>query len=210
MKHIWLALHGVSQSGKDTAAEFLIRHRGFYRIAFADPLRNGLYALNPQVYLTTEQITELGLTSIRKNYTQIINFTEQGSLFRLQTVVDLVGWDNAKQIPEIRELLQRYGTEAGRMIHGADCWLETASSVAENKNRVVFTDCRFINEAVWVRMKDGFVVKIHRPGIGRVNSHVSDSGLPEDLINYTLENNGTIGELHDKIEEIYNLVEKNA
>lgn len=44
-----LGLTGVAQSGKDTAAKYLIKNYGFERRAFADKLKDFAYAINPEL-----------------------------------------------------------------------------------------------------------------------------------------------------------------
>ena len=44
-----IGLAGYAQSGKDTVAKFLVENHGFERVAFADPIRDLLYELNPIV-----------------------------------------------------------------------------------------------------------------------------------------------------------------
>ncbi len=48
MKTSLIGFAGAARSGKDTAASFLVE-RGWQRKAFADPVRNMLYALNPDL-----------------------------------------------------------------------------------------------------------------------------------------------------------------
>ena len=45
-----IGLSGYASSGKDTVAQFLIEEHGFEKIAFADPIRNMLLAMNPIVH----------------------------------------------------------------------------------------------------------------------------------------------------------------
>lgn len=161
-------LCGFSGVGKDTVAEILVRHHNFIRIGLADPLREMLWALNPIV-------------------------AAEG--LRVREIVETLGWDQAKRThAEIRQLLQRMGTEAGRKILGEDIWIQTAheripfNAVKNHNLGVVIPDVRFPNEAQWIHDIGGKVVRITRPGYGPVNSHISDAGIPEDLIDWTIDN----------------------
>jgi dephospho-CoA kinase len=53
MRYNLVGLTGYARSGKDTAAQVLIND-GFNRVAFADPMKNMLYALNPIVVECSE------------------------------------------------------------------------------------------------------------------------------------------------------------
>jgi hypothetical protein len=170
---------GYATCGKDTAAKCLIE-RGWVRVGFADALREALLALDP-----------------------IIAFEAQtGRAMRLKWLVEMVGWDHAKKDREVRLLLQRMGTEAGRDIHGEMCWTDIAAekiwAAQEDDKSVVITDCRFANEAFNIRSFGGIVVRIDRPGVEPANGHVSDAldGIKPDRV---IVNDGTIEELHAKV-----------
>lgn len=174
-----IAFTGHAGSGKDEAAKVLIEGLGFQRIAFADPMRTALYALNP-----------------------IIGYRAMsGSLLDLKEAVDSLGWDEAKRrYVEVRELLQRFGTEVGRQQFGQDFWVKLAMDNASMFQRVVITDCRFPNEAQAVLKAGGQVVRITRPGVQPVNGHISDKGLPDHLVSAEIANDGTIEDLRAKVK----------
>lgn len=145
-----VALSGYAQVGKDTLAAGLIEADGYERLAFADPLREMLYALNPLV--------------------------GKGDL-RVQDIVDFKGWDQAKALPEIRSLLQRLGTDAGRKVLGDDVWVRTTMAKVQQGHAYIITDTRFPNEADAVRDKGGQVVRVQRPEHGPINGHESEVAL---------------------------------
>lgn len=82
-----------------------------------------------------------------------------------------------------RRLAQTLGTEWGREMIHPDIWLKCAGhSVAllaeeEGVEHICFTDCRFENEASWIRGQGGEVWHILRPGIEPVEAHKSESGI---------------------------------
>jgi hypothetical protein len=177
----FVGIHGVARSGKDTAAQALV-DIGYTRVAFADILRKGLYALNP-----------------------IAQVDSVGRIYRVQDIVDELGWDEAKSIGDVRALLQRMGTEAGREIHGEDVWVDLAFRALDPEGHYVFTDVRFPNEAgKFIRMSPfkSLLLKVNRPGVTSVNEHVSDAGLPDDWFDTLVENDGTIEELHTKMLDL--------
>lgn len=174
-----IGLNGVAQSGKDSAAKFLIE-LGWKRIAFADAVREAALAINPIVF----------------------DYDDDGypEATCLSSLVDNLGWDIAKQNPEVRRLLQVIGTEAGRNIHGPDCWVLAAENKLEPNRNHVFTDVRFPNECEWIQSAGGKVYKVERPGVGPVNSHISDNlELPVDGI---IVNDGSLDDLKTKILEL--------
>lgn len=171
-----VGLCGYARSGKDCAAQALIAD-GFERIAFADAVREALLALDPD------------LAYDGANPQSVVD------------AVTLYGWDRAKGERDMRRLLQRMGTEAGRNIHGPDCWVNIARRKIEATTaNVVLTDVRFPNEAAMVRELGGHVIRIDRPGVGPVNGHASEAlAFEPDAV---IENSGTVEELHAKVREL--------
>lgn len=180
-----IGLHGYATAGKDEAARGLVP-LGFTRVSFGDRVRNGLLRLNPII----------GFVEKRGTCGSILS----RELIRLRDVVYERGWDVAKQDPEVRRLLQRYGTEAGRDVHGPDCWVRLAKTEADGildrGGRVVFTDVRFDTETALVRHYGGALIGIRRPGVGPVNGHVSDRGVEVDR---WIQNNSSPQALHAAI-----------
>ena len=89
-----------------------------------------------------------------------------------------------------REFLQRYGTESHRAVFDDDFWVEQAMKNYHRLPELVyyFTDCRFENEAQAIKQRGGVIIKV----IGldeETGDHVSESGLPEYLIDFQIDNN---------------------
>ncbi len=108
-----------------------------------------------------------------------------------------IGWDALKECePEIRGMLQRMGTEAGRNIHGYDCWIKLAKrKIDAAPGNVVITDVRFANEAAAIRSWGGKIIRIDRPGVGPVNDHASEA-MPFEP-DTVIVNDGTIEQLQE-------------
>lgn len=180
-----IGLCGYAQTGKDAAAAHLVESLGWARVAFADPLREMLYALNPL----------------------IPDFDQTTSL---QSQVDLFGWEETKKEPEVRRLLQALGTEAGRNVLGDDIWVEVAAKKIRKlfPQNVVLTDVRFENEARMILGMKGRIIRIERPGVGAVNGHVSENGIPNRYISEVIVNGGGVGDLCAKIARSVSLSRK--
>jgi hypothetical protein len=170
-----VGLSGYAQSGKDTVGAFLAMHHGFTRMAFADQLRNALLALNP---LVTANI-------------------------RVADVVD-AGWEPAKaRYPEVRNLLQRLGTEVGRNLFGDFFWVDQLLQRVYEYPNVVITDVRFPNEANAIQSLGGYVWRINRPDRPPINSHVSETALDDwGKFDAEIGNSGTFADLEKKVNQI--------
>lgn len=170
---IVVGLTGYAQSGKDTAAAFLVE-RGWTRLSFADALRNAVYALNPIVWG--------GCTA-----------TDDSEEVRVQDIVDELGYEEAKkQWPEYRALLQRFGTEVGREQFGENFWTDRVVAQIRDGHKYVISDVRFPNEAAVVHNLGGKVFRVKRAGTEAVNTHVSDTGIDNLLVDGVIPNLTTI------------------
>lgn len=171
---------GYAQSGKDTAASFLTEF-GFRRLAFADALRDSVYALNPIVNVATIGNVEVGYN-------------------RVQNIVDSIGWDRAKvDYPEIRALLQRMGTDVAREHYGVNFWVDRVLEQIDPWNDYVITDVRFSNEVDAVKSVGGRVVRIYREGVGAVNSHISDTGVDDLEVDFIILNDGDLDTFRERV-----------
>lgn len=181
-----IGLAGYARSGKDEAAKGLELF-GFQRVAFADKLREFAYRLNPIV----------GAEGLA--------WGDNVRFVRLQTIIDLWGWNGYKETQygaEIRELLQRLGTECGRQLISDTIWIDAALGDSHIGYNVVVTDVRFPNEFDAIKERGGYVVRITRDGVGPANAHPSETALDGFDFDFVLDNNGTIAELHHRIANV--------
>ena len=181
-----VGLSGYARSGKDEAAKVLVEEFGFTRVAFADKLREVLYALNPIVSFGVYE-------NFHWDYSKNVH---------VQDVTDECGWDGYKETehgPEIRRLLQRLGTEAGRQTLWDSIWVDAALTGHPEDARLVVTDCRFPNEAQAIKDRGGVVWRISREGVGPANSHPSETSLDDWNFDAWVDNNGTLDEYHEAV-----------
>lgn len=175
-------LCGYAGVGKDTAARVLVEEFGYKRVAFADPMREALEALDPLIPCP------------------------KAPPRRLLRLVDELGWEVVKGDPEVRRLMQQLGTEVGRNIIGQDIWVNLAAR--EMDDRTVVTDVRFPNEARLIRGRGGVLVRLDRPGFGPVNEHISDRASANWTYEHHITNDGDVGLLHHKMRELARAYEK--
>jgi hypothetical protein len=154
-----IGFSGYARAGKDTAVQVL-RTEGYQRVAFADLMRTFLETLNPVV----------GYDSKKDGYVRVAN------------IIDSFGWDGYKESywgTEMRQLMQRLGTECGRELFGENFWVDSALNNLEPEGFYAVADCRFVNEADAIRERGGKVIRIARPGVGPANSHPSETSLDD-------------------------------
>jgi hypothetical protein len=184
-----VGLAGYARSGKDTAAEALVQY-GWTRAAFADKLREFLLALDP-----------------------LIPGQWGAGNLRLRKLVDAVGWDYAKvTYPEVRALLQRTGTDAGRKVLGADVWIDALFRGHADAPALVVTDVRVPTAARAVVERGGVMLRVERPGVGPARDkvgrvHESETALDDWSYDHVLDNDGTVQDLHRKLHGVAGLVQ---
>lgn len=177
-----IGLAGAARSGKDAAAQALL-DAGWTRRAFADKVKEMLYAMNPTL---PEPEYRDGSTTLRYE-------------------VDSYGWDTTKELyPLVREYLQRLGTEGARGVLGENVWIDALFRDAGTWGPTVVTDVRFPNEANAIRARGGLVVLIRRPGQtpAHGSGHSSENALAEYLFDDVIENDGPLAQLHDRVMQL--------
>lgn len=178
-----IGLTGLAGAGKDTAADRLCAAHGFERHAFAEPIRDMLTAL---------------LVSCGIDYDHL--------------------FDRAKKeqpLPHLgmspRRLMQTLGTEWGRQQLDPQFWIRcTALTLglhdlprsAPVHDRIVITDVRFAEEAAWIKSFGGVIARVERDGAGIPGQHVSELQAQHIKATWRIQNNGTVDELHQHIDDM--------
>lgn len=174
-----LAFSGYARAGKDTAVQVL-RTEGYQRVAFADLMRTFLEKLNPIVASSGRPSNPV----------------------RIMDVIERYGWDGYKESifgTEIRELMQRLGTECGRQLLDDNIWIDSALNKLDPENYYAVADCRFVNEADAIRKRGGKVIRINRPGVGPANQHPSEISLDDYDFDAVINNDDDHDELRKRL-----------
>lgn len=164
-----IGITGRAGVGKDTLADYLELGHGYYRYSLAMPLKRGI-----------EEMFSLSPTVWdRENKERVIPWIGKSP----------------------RQLAQTLGTEWGRHLVADDIWLRCLGQVIDNlpstAEGLVIPDVRFENEANYIRARGGVVIRVLRD-VEPVNAHMSEAGLPDDLVNVQVLNNTTmVAFLHD-------------
>jgi hypothetical protein len=173
-----IGLSGYAQSGKDTVAKILVEDYEFKRVAFADNIRKLLLETNP-----------------------LVGDAPEGPTY-LKDFVNKFGWDEAKQDPEVRRLLQEFGVGA-RNVFGEFFWVDKALERIDFRDRIVITDVRFKNEADTIRSLGGDIWRVVREDVYAVNNHVSETDLNGYPFTAHVNNDTTIEALELQVAFLY-------
>jgi hypothetical protein len=179
-----IGLSGVGGAGKDEVAKVLVAEYGFKQLALATKMKEAALALDP-----------------------IIDFDVDGHPLRLSDLINEFGPEEAKKHPEVRRTYQRMGTEVGRNTLDEQLWIKLVFALVRDRRAdsdIVISDVRFVNEARYIGAR-GHVWRITRPGAGlegEAAEHISEWELSDDtegLYDYFLHNDGTLGDLKEKV-----------
>lgn len=173
-----------ARAGKDTVAAHLVSNYAFVQESFAFPLK--------------EYIGR-----------QICGFNDKQLYGAWKETID-PEWGMTP-----RQMLQLIGTDALRKVVHDDFWVipmkRKLKEHIRNDRHVVISDVRFLNEISIIRSLGGFVVKVDREYPDKISNekHSSELELEDyDAWDFTINNNGTLEELYQNTDAIYNEIVK--
>lgn len=108
-----------------------------------------------------------------------------------------------------RPFLQWYGTEyirefRDRPNHWIDqLGLKIDQAAKDGVDFFLVTDLRFLNEAKYIKSRGGILVSIFRPGMDNSSLHSSETDIPVNLSDYSIQNR-TVSELALKMYSFCN------
>ena len=185
-----LGLTGKAGSGKDAVAAYLVKEYNYERRAFADILKRSAAAL---LGIDPAEFEEL-----KNDPTALVIVDREESRGTYETISKM----------NVREFLQRYGTESHREIFGNNFWVDQLlpKSGFYIGRRIVIPDCRYKTETDRVVSLGGKIVKVSRPtskipneAYTRHTSEIEQEHLPVD---YVLDNSGSLDDLYFEIDRM--------
>ena len=117
----------------------------------------------------------------------------------------------------IRDVLQILGTNLLRNEFNNNIHIAATLGSIKKEENIIITDLRFKNEKKCIEELGGITIRVNRPcvydtngdgdcGIGickcKQLQHPSETELDNETFKYVIDNNGTIGDLIEKVREI--------
>jgi hypothetical protein len=200
---------GFIGCGKDTAAEYLVNNFGFKHDSFASTLKDAVAA----IFGWDRELVEGRTTEARE-------WREQEDAWWSQRL--------GKKITP-RYVLQYWGTDLLRNHFHDDIWIASLENKArKTKDNIVISDVRFPNEVQAIHNAKGLVIRIKRgqepawyedalaynqgpknmrwalskQRLNELQIHSSETAWIGSKFNYTIENDGSIDDLHNQIKNL--------
>lgn len=168
-----IGITGHANSGKDTLADYIILYKNpsFVKYAFAKPIKDIM-------------IEHLGFT-YQQCYDQKLK-QEQDKFWNISP----------------RNVMLLIGTKMFRENWRYDFWVKLMQKkIIDNPNQnIIISDVRFPNEGSLIKKYGGKIICVERLNNPIKVDHVSEQGLPNELIDYTIKNDSTLQNYYKKIE----------
>jgi len=203
-----IGLVGFIGSGKGTASEHLQMQHNFIQESFAKSLKDSVAA----IFGWDRALLE-GDTLESRGWREIVD----------------EWWSSRLGIPNLtpRMVLQFMGTDVCRNNFHQDIWIASVENrLLHSHTNIVLSDVRFINELKSIKNIGGTIIRIKRGpepewfddamktnlgqnDIMKFNNtvHPSEWGWIGGEIDYTIENNGTKEDLHNKIDYVLKMID---
>jgi hypothetical protein len=167
-------------SGKTTVAFYLFGYWGYEVVPFAE---------------TMKEMSKILLRAYGYSPNQVYHYFTTG---KGEPLTKIPGH------PTLRHIWQTLGTEWGRNLIHKDLWDALWPIVATERGRyVVADDVRKINEYKTIKSIPGAQIwRITRQSAKVTSAHSSEGELDNVVADHELTNDGTVAELHAKIDAI--------
>jgi hypothetical protein len=202
-----IGVTGLIGSGKDTVANYLTTFHGFKKLSFAGSLKDAVAS----VFGWDREMLE-GTTKSSREWREQVD----------------PWWANRLDIPHLtpRWILQYWGTEVCRNNFHNDIWVASVQNkLRKATDDIVITDCRFANEVLVIKEVGGVTIRVERGSrpewyeaaeafnngltdkskLIELNIHASEYSSVGLDYDHWLDNNQTIDDLHNQVNQLLNL-----
>ena len=200
-----ISITGFIGSGKSTVADYLVKHHGFKEESYASSLKDAIAV----IFNWDRELLD-GKTKESREWREQVD----------------PWWAKRLHMPKLtpRWILQYWGTEVCRYGFQSEIWVASLENKLKDLNsNVVISDSRFQNEFNSLKKSGAHLLKVTRgedpewvadailsakgdhqaiTRLHKLGIHQSEREWLEIDFDATLENNGTIEELHTQIDEL--------
>lgn len=174
-------------AGKSTVAKHLAADRDTHVLSFAEPIKQMIYAMIIATGMDKDTAKRHVWGDLKEEVVPGLGVTS-------------------------RRLQQTLGTEWGREVIDPDLWanigLSKADRLTADGDMVFFDDMRFPNEALKIKDRGGFLVRVVRPGAVLTEPHASEGQLDGWEFDYTIWNEFDLHWLKFKANSVLEEIER--
>lgn len=197
IKHV-IGITGPKRSGKDTSAAYLKSMFDYEPLAFAEPMKD--------ILCLTFGISRDVLDDFKNlmDSHKILGVESYGAFVEDED-------DYVEFTTDMRQVLQRFGTEAMKKHFGTDVWAQklVQDALMWNMENVVVSDLRFLNEYEYLKehCEKLTIIRLHKDGLEE-DVHSSEQEYKQIPTDYDISNNGTLQDLYNKLNKIMSEITK--
>ena len=180
-----IGITGRKFNGKDTLGNYLVNNYNYMKLSYAEPIK---------------EISRI-----------LFGFNDEQLYGGLKEIID-ENWNTSP-----RTIMQFLGTEIFRKQMnqvipdiGENFWIKCLevkmlNILKENPSqKFVICDVRFPNELEAIKKLGGIVIRVKRDLNTNNDTHESEKYIENLDVNYEFSNNGTVQQLYDNFEEVFN------
>lgn len=175
-----IGICGHARHGKDTAADFIVKHHGYRKVAFARPMKNAVLAAFP---LWTEEHVDGVLKDVVCPIYGIKPRSALKSIGDAWGRGDLLNYDDFAKVT------------------GKSLWINAA--LAKHDDNLIVSDVRRVNEADAIRSLGGILIMIRRTGYPVDLSHPSEEEVEHIRPDYVIRNAYTLARYEQDVLSVY-------
>jgi len=199
-----IAISGKANSGKNTLAHLLIEELDplcYYIDAFANPIKSMIEQMIPNV----DKNCLYGSSQLRSKVVNNDLFDKNGKpLTYRQLLIDLgtLGRSYNKNI-WINKIEEKVLSETQKMIK------TLGQSNYHKKSAYIITDCRFENEAEWLKNNYFYLIRIKRKDNIEINdaTETAQDIIKDDFFDFIINNDSDLDSLRLKVKNIVAKIE---
>jgi hypothetical protein len=211
-----IGVTGKKRRGKDTFSNRFVENFGFKRYGFADKVKAVALGIDPLIAVDYDLVDSLGLVDTPPEFELSGGL---GYVYRLSVIIEEIGIESAKEIPEVRRTYQRVGTEGGREVYRPTFWIDELFKQLYEDNgyelgdkynghregfdtNIIISDVRFDNEAQRIKSHKGLIIQVEssREGLPHEDSHASEVEISSSLVDIHIFNDGTLKQFIDAVD----------
>ena len=144
--------------------------------------------------VTEHEFTRIGFADKLKQLARMIDP-------EIDQLLNIVTWEEVKQITRYRKLLQDLGNSA-RIVISDTVWIDAVMSNINKHKNVVIPDVRYPNEFDAIKNANGYMIRVKRPGVGPLNDHITENIHDTFTVDATIINDSSISTLNFMTDEM--------